>query len=335
MKNGLWVLCFLLVSAAAFAEDPADPFLAADQASPAPALPPPDTSASASTPSPTATVAPQAQPSEQTPIPVSSIPGKTKDAPSAAGAPKDIYDEYADYLEKTDNRQSEEDTMKMRARFPHENGGWQIGLEYIHRAFGEYNWNAKGDPASIQGNAALNADTQGLMFSFGHFPLRSMTLGRFGVIAQGGVYLTKFIVDTPQFNAAGQITNNVRNEAKRQSGMSYGLRAVYEFQYWIGQLFVPYVTAGLDMVRLQGYQIGVVAGNTGVSRSVLNFPAQNFTSQSYGAGLHFNLNRVEPLTGSRSLVNVGVKKFYLSYLALQRIGALSGLTHSLGLRFEF
>lgn len=341
MKLGLWVLGagVLFLTTNVYAEDAApDPFLAPDaNASPAPSLPPPDTLDATTTASTTetATVEPAPAPAAQPPLPVSSIPGKTDTSPSAPAAQKDIYEEYEDYRTRVGEKESDEDRYKMRARFPHEDGGWQIGLEYIHRAFGDYNWNIKPDTSSLQGDRPIFADTQGLTFSFGYFPLRSLTFGRLGVLAQGAVYLSKFSIDTPQFNTTGQQTNTIKDDTKRQSGMSYGVRAVYEFQYFIGQLFVPFVTAGVDMVRINPYRVAVVAGNTGTERVVVDIPSNSITSQSYGAGVHFNLNRVEPVVGSKGLVNVGVKKFYLTYLALQRSGALSGLTHSLGLRFEF
>ena len=345
MKLGLWALgagFLFLSSTLSFAEDPApDPFLAPDaNATPAPALPPPDSSGSGSSTSTAAateagTAAPAPTPAEQAPIPVSSLPGKTDKSPVVAAPPKDVYEEYEEYRARLEDKETDEDRFETRARFAHEGGGWQIGLEYIHRAFGDYNWNFNPAAGQLQGTNPVRADTQGLMVSFGYFPLRSLTFGRLGALAQGGVYVSKFSLDTPQFNATGQQTNTVRDDAKRQSGMSYGVRAVYEFQYFIGQLFVPFVTAGVDMVRINPYRVAVIAGNTGAERVVVDIPANSITSQSYGAGVHFNLNRVEPVVGSRGLVNVGVRKFYLTYLALQRSGTLSGLTHSLGLRFEF
>lgn len=335
MKNGFSALAitgFVFLNSAAYAEDPApDPFLAPDPtgtssvSEPAPALPKPETPESAGTVAPA-----PSQPAEQAPIAVSSLPGKTESSPASSQPKKDVYQEYEDYLGRVENRETDEDLMKMRSQFAHENGRWQLGLEYVHRAFGDYNFNFRPDTSSFQGTQPVFADTQGGLFSLGFFPLRSLDFGRLGLIAQGGVYLSKFTLETPQFNSSGQVTNMVRDDVKRQSAISYGARAVYEFQYFIGQLFVPFATVGVDVVRFSPYR---VAGNA--TRNVVDIPANTVTAQSYGGGIHFNLNRVEPVVGSRALVNVGVKKFYLSYLALQRSGALSGLTHSLGLRFEF
>lgn len=342
MKLGLWVLgagFLFLGSTLSFAEDAApDPFLAPDaNATPAPALPPPDSSGSGSSTSTAAateagTAAPAPTPSEQAPIPVSSLPGKTDKSPVVAAPPKDVYEEYEEYKARLEDKESDEDRYKTRSRFAHEDGGWQIGLEYVHRAFSDYNFNFNPPPGTTQGTAPVLATTQGAVVSLGYFPVRSLTFGRFGAIAQGGIYFSKFSIDTPQFTN-GVATNTIRDDVKRQSMTSYGARAVYEFQYFIGQLFVPFATVGVDVVKVQPYQVAVSNGNN-VTR-VVDIPANNITAQSYGGGVHFNLNRVEPVVGSRGLVNVGVRKFYISYLVLNRTGALSGLTHSLGLRFEF
>lgn len=340
-KSALWALGFTvcLLNNSAFAED-ADPFLAnggSDEALPAPSL---GTPADASPPSTTADTAAPApsQPAEQAPIPLSSIPGKTEASPAAVAAPpKDIYEEYDEYLEREGERTTNENQMKQRNMFAHEDGGWQFGLEYVHRAFGNYNFNHKAGSDGSTGtlrSTPIYADTQGGILSLGYFPLRSLTFGRLGAIVQGGIYFSKFTLDTPVVDqGTGNTGGTVKDDTKRQQATSVGVRAVYEFDYFLGQMFVPYITVGVDNVRVQPYKVSV--GFQSGSVGVVDIPANNLTSQSYGAGVHFNLNRVEPVVASRALVNVGVKKFYLSYLALQRSGSLSGLTHSLALRFEF
>ncbi len=342
MKLGFWAIAagVLILIGSAYAEDTPDPFLAPDATELSPALPPPEspsgatstvsTTSDSTAPSEGMAAPPPSQPAEQMPISVSSIPGKTENSPKAAPPAGDIYEEYEDYKNRVESRRGDENDMATRAQFAHEDGGWQLSLDYIHRAFGDYNFNHNPDLTTFQGATPIYADTQGGMLSLGYFPFRSLSFGRLGVIAQAGIYFSKFSLDTPQFDATGAVSNMIRDDVKRQSASSYGARAVYEFQYFIGQLFVPFVTAGVDLVRMQPYR---VAGSA--TRNVVDIPARNITTQNYGAGLHFNLNRVEPVVGSRALVNVGVKKFYLTYLALQRSGALSGLTHSLGLRFEF
>jgi|GEM_PF-6732873 len=327
--------CIFFLSNNAFAED-ADPFLAnggSDEALPAPSLGAAESSAASGTAAPA-----PSQPAEQAPIPITSIPGKTENSPSAVAAPpKDIYEEYEDFLEREGQRSTSEDQMKQRNLFAHEGGSWQFGLEYVHRAFGDYNFNHKSGSDSATGtlrSTPIFADTQGGILSLGYFPLHSLTFGRLGAIAQAGIYFSKFTIDTPVVDqGTGNTGATVKDDTKRQQATSVGIRAVYEFDYYLGQMFVPFLTLGVDNVRFQPYKVSV-GFQTG-SVGVVDIPANNITSQSYGAGMHINLNRIEPVVASRALVNVGVKKFYLSYLALQRSGSLSGLTHSLALRFEF
>lgn len=338
MKNGLSAFglgLFLCLNSLSFAEEnppPAVPAPDAELATPV-ELPPP-TEASAVTPPPA-----EPTPSAQVPIPVTSIPGKTKQSPSAEAPPppKDIYEEYKAFQARERDRTSSEYDYTQRNLFPHEDGGWQFGIEYAHNAFSGYNFNFKAGQAGntgMLGNRTVYADTQGAILSLGYFPIRSLSIGRLGFIGQAGLYFSKFSIDTPKVNqATGAIEGIVKDDVKRQQAVSYGVRAVYEFQYFLGQMFVPFITVGLDLVRMQPYKVAV--GNNIAATEVLNIPANNITSQSYGAGLNINLNRIEPVVASRALVAVGVKKFYLSYLALQRTGTLSGLTHSLGLRFEF
>jgi hypothetical protein len=319
-------LALSLTAFAAFADNP-EPLLAPDSSLPAPAgatptdTPAPSLGAENETPAPPS---PEAQPA----VPVSSIPGKTNESPSvtpqAAAEQKDIYEQYEDYLQKEDEKREDESTISQRTLFPHENGAWQFGLVYSSGAFGGYDFNWEKTPDAINNpDYAKSAfpTTQGANLSLTYFLLRSLSLGRLGIGAVGGIYWSQFTTETPNTGIGGTAVT----KASPQQVTTYGLRAVYELDYWLGQLLVPFAFYGQDRVLIKAYSVG----------TVLSFPARQVTSPYMGGGLRFNLNRLEPTVASKALVNTGVRKFYLSYSALQRSGTFKSLTHNVGLDFEF
>jgi hypothetical protein len=275
---------------------------------------------------------PQATPEEQAPLPVSSLPGKTAQSPApqaAPGADKGIYEEYYDYLDKQKEIQANEKDVSQRNLFPHENGAWQLGLIYVRSAFNGYNFDQAEPSSRIPNPPKSYADTQGGNLLITWFPIKSLSFGRLGFGVTGGIYWSTFNTATPSVDANGNTAGTVNTKASPQEVVTYGARAVYEFDYWLGQILVPFAFLGADQVVMRPYSVSVG------SQAVVDIAGRHVVSQYYGGGVHFNLNRVEPVVASRALVNVGVKKFYLSYMALQRTGELSGLTHNVGLNFEF
>lgn len=339
---------------AARAEESTDPFLAPETDLPAPVTPPstPDTPKSAetkaaepakaanatppssmdnpppaldtSTPPAAASTTPPAAatpaappppaPAEQPPVPLASIPGKTENSPPAAALPSnpnpDIYDEYYEYRNAARSREKAEKEMELRSLFSHENGAWQVSLDFHRNAFSNFNFNN-----STSNTTKVYGDSSGPGFSVNYFPVRSLAYGRLGFGFQGANYWTKF-----SWNQGAPI--------RFGSIIGYGIKAVYELDYFLGQLLVPFGFVGRDWADVRTQTLVIDGTNVDTTR-------RNVSATSYGGGFHFNLNRVEPGTASRALVNVGVKKFYLTYTATERQAALSGLTHSLGLRFEF
>ncbi len=341
----LFVITFSLALAtqASAADTPStspDPFMALDdnlpaptpvfknQAAAAPSTPP----AAMDNPAPTigATENPVADGAAKTemPVPIDSIPGKTEASPPPAAvnadSGKDVYDEYNDYLERTRQREKSEKDYSQRSLFPHENGSWQIGLAYARRAFSGYNFNRSN--VGPKGNP----DTDGALISLTYFPLKSLTWGRFGLGVIGGAYLSKFTTPTTDFVTGKAVSVS----ATPLQITSYGGRAIYEFDYVLGQLLVPFAFVGIDQVQIKRYSVET-AMRTGTTTSFDTGPARSVSSTNYGGGARFNLNRVEPIVASRALVNTGIRKFYLTYTALDRAGELRGLTHNLGIDLEF
>lgn len=321
----LAVLAFLAIHQNAFADDP---LIAADETStanppadtPAPSLGK-DTAAPQAEAKPDPNVGVPSSPEAQPALPLSSIPGKTDKSPAhpvADNPNKDIYDEYYDYLDQEKARQKNEKDITQRSLFPHENGAWQLDMAYQYKAFSDYDFN--------RGNSLYSrtyGDTSGPSLALLVFPVRSLSFGRLGFGPTVAYYWSTF-------NFTGSAGDAIKDRSSKGSMYTYGVKAVYEFDYWLGQIIVPYAFASFDQVFVKGY--GVIAGN-GVKFA--DYPSYRSTSTAFGGGLHFNLNRVEPVVASRALVNVGIRKFYLTYNATQRVGEFGGLTHALGLTFEF
>ncbi len=318
MKIQACLFALGLITVTAYADN--EPLLA-------PATPP----AAMDNPSPALDTAPAA-PEAQQPIPLSSLPGKTAESPKPAPeAKKDMYQEYGEYLQKSQERESNEHDYSQRNLFPHENGSWQLGFAFVRNAFSGYNFNSKpvhpSDPKAY-------ADTQGGTLSVSYFPIKSLTFGRLGFGVNGGIYWSTFSTVTDVKNDAdGSNSAAAVTKATPQEITTYGIKAIYEFDYWLGQILVPFAFLGMDRVMIKGYsvEVGSQVGKT----TYASYSAANLNSQNFGGGMRFNLNRVEPNVASHALVNVGVRKFYLTYTALERLGDLAGLTHNLGLDFEF
>ena len=225
------------------------------------------------------------------------------------GSPRNLRQDYKEYQDRMDTRANMEDELAERALFAHEGGAWQIGLDYAHNAFADFD---------VDTSATVSKpDTQGGEFSLTYFPLRSLDLGRLGVGARGGAYWSEFE------SVAG--TTPISN--KKLSFTSYGARLTYEFQYWIGQTFVPFAYYGYNQVAFRGYS---------EARSGVNYAKRTFGSTNYGGGLSINLNRLEASAASKALASTGIRKFYLSYTFQQRSDdENTGTGHYLGLRFEY
>lgn len=225
------------------------------------------------------------------------------------GSPRNVRQDYKEYQDRNETRAQMEDELAQRALFAHEGGAWQFGIDYAHNAFADFDVDT--------GTGVSQPDTQGGELSLTYFPLRDLDLGRLGVGARGGAYWSEFE------SVAG--TTPISN--KKLSFTSYGARLTYEFQYWIGQTFVPFAYYGYNQVAFRGYS---------EARSNVNYAKRTFGSSNYGAGLSLNLNRLEASSASKALASTGIRKFYLTYTFQQRSDdENTGSGHYLGLRFEY
>jgi hypothetical protein len=291
---------------------------------------------------PSAPSAPEAQPA----IPVESIPGKTSSSPKGVDIDtdnkKDIYEQYNDYLEQEKTNEVAATKVDQRNMFPHENGTWQVGLTYTRNALSGYNYNYQSTTPNqvTQQVTPVYANSQGGNLLITWFPLHNLSIGRLGFGIVGGVFWNTYNVPTLSYGSGvdpntGDLTNSTTStSASPLAVMTYGVRAVYELDYVLGQVIVPYAFVGADEVVIQGYSVSA-ADTNGTSQTFVSWGRQQLVSEYVGAGFHLNLNRIEPGAASRALVNVGIRKFYISYSALDRLGTLSGLTHNVGLNFEF
>jgi len=250
----------------------------------------------------------QANNSEPSTATTPSVPPPVVDAPTPAGR-RDQRQALKEYQDRQQSLARDDDEIDERANYAHEGGAWQIALEYDLTG-------VQAPAASITGTVS-DTNTAGGAASLTYFPLRGIDSGRLGVGARLGAYLSSY--DTVN----GSVSNS---SSKKLSAITYGLRGSYEFQYWIAQLFVPFVFVGYDQVSTKDFAD---------AKTSVRVAGSKFGSVNYGAGLNFNLNRLEPQSASKSLVSTGIRKFYLSYTFMQRSGDLTGASHFLGLRFEY
>jgi hypothetical protein len=255
---------------------------------------------------------PEAQPGRaQMPPQDQPVAEKSEAMPPVVASPgasdRSVRQDFKEYKDRVRTRQQAESALDRRALFPHEDGAFQLGVDYAHDAFSSYDF----DP----GPGEVRPDSMGVVLSLSYFPLRGLNTGRLGIGAQGGMYWSEF-----EFTTGG-----VTDRTRRHSINTYGARLTYEFQYFLGQLFVPFAFYGMEGVRVRNFTMT----HHGVS-----LPANQFSSQIYGAGAHLNLNRLEPTTASKALASSGIRKFYLSYTLQQRTESI-GASHFLGLRFEY
>lgn len=281
---------------------------------PAPEVPPvPDLADTSSTATDTSASTDAASASEPVPPPsVPSTPSAEVLPPVVAGAgatkpDRNVYQDYREYQDRVKTRAQSESELEARSLFPHEDGAFQIGFDYIYKPFDGYDF----DP----GTAVRTAESQGGALNFNYFPVRSLSYGRLGLGAQVAAYWTKF----------EHVVGGVADSNSKHSIDTYGARLIYEFQYFLGQLVVPHAFYAYDQVRVRPYTY---------AQAGVNYPSTRFNSQSYGGGLHLNLNRLESTTASRALATSGIRKFYLSYTYLQR-AENTGSSHYLGLKFEY
>ncbi len=252
-----------------------------------------------SEPAPTASLPP--------PTPLGGTPVTAQSAPPPAT--RDIYEEYEEYRQKMDSQSTAETHLDRRSLFLHEGGAFQLGLDYAYKPFKDYDFDHTA--------ARKLGDSTGGVISFTYFPLRSLSYGRFGLGLQGGVYWTKI-----EFTQTG---STEVDSSKKHSIDTYGGKAIYEFHYFLGQLVVPFAFYSYEQVRVRPFTI---------DRANIRYPSHSIALQSYGGGMHLNLNRLEPSVASRALASSGVKKFYLTY-TLQQPSEAADARHFLGLRFEY
>lgn len=220
-----------------------------------------------------------------------------------------LYQQYLEYQEKRKQRESLDDSLETRSLFPHEDGSWQLGLDYAHDAFRGYDFDST--------STRLLADTMGAQLSITYYPLRSLVFGRLGAGIHGGAYWSKFSFINN--------TTGLSDTTRKHTIDVVGAKIQYEFQYFVGQILVPFAYLGYESGRVGTLSIPVGAGS---------FPKQSFNSQNYGGGVHLNLNRLERRAASRALASSGIRKFYLSY-TYQKKEMMEEADHLLGLRFEY
>jgi hypothetical protein len=239
---------------------------------PAPELPPvPEISDSSSTASETATessassdtdtstASETSASSEPIPPPAEPAAAAAKALPpvvAGAGATKpdrNVYQDYREYQDRVKTRSQSESELEARSLFPHEDGAFQVGFDYIYKPFDGYDF----DP----GVGVQTAESQGGALNFNYFPLRSLSYGRLGVGAQVAAYWTKFE------NTVGGVTE----KSSKHSIDTYGARLIYEFDYFLGQIVVPFAYYAYDQVRVRPYTLA----SAGVS-----YPGDHFNSQS-------------------------------------------------------
>jgi hypothetical protein len=269
-------------------------------AQPTPPGPPPP-------PPPTPTVSPA--PTEAAPTAAQNVPPPVVQSASASQDERTLYQEYLEYQDQRKNRDRVDESLESRSLFAHEDGAWQLGLDYGHEAFQGFDF----DPTA---NSRVLADTKGGTLSVTHFPVRSLSYGRLGLGLQASVYWSKF-----EFFR----TDGTPDTTQKHVMDTIGGKAIYEFQYFVGQILVPFALYGYDSVRVRSFQLPVVGGS---------YPKQTINSQNYGGGVHLNLNRLERRAASRALATSGIRKFYLSY-TYQKREMNEVADHFLGLRFEY
>ncbi|MGE3262906.1 MAG: hypothetical protein AB7K68_14080 [Bacteriovoracia bacterium] len=234
--------------------------------------------------------------------------------PTAKADPRkrDTYEAYEEYRQKEASRKQLQESYDDRQLFPHEGGNWQVGIDYVRNAYdGKINNFRSG---------AFDATSQGGQLSFTYFPLKDLSYGAFGIGPVGSVVFTRYKYSSATIPGEFEST-------KKRSMYSYGARAIYEFDYWLGQLVVPFALFDYQKVKLTSFE------RTAVNVAV---PSQSFDSQCYGAGAHLNLNRLEGASASRGLANLGIRKTYLTYTFVNELQSSGGSgTHALGLRFEY
>jgi len=248
-----------------------------------------------STPSVTATA------EEVAPAPSPSSGAET----SATAAPENnkssVPDDQAEKDKNLDYSEIEERSLLM-----HEGGKYHFDLAYSFKAFQNYDY----DPSSTLVTKASKGGT----VSFLYFPFIG-SFGRFGLGPSLGAYYAK-----KDANLTGISPNFY----------TYGIKSIYELQYGVAQVLVPFIMFGWDQVKLKDY---VLNGSAQLGTSV---SGANYSSFYYGGGIALNLNRLESKVAAKALADTGIKKFYLTYTFQQRTDvSSSGAANFLGLRFEY
>ncbi len=270
-------------------------------AEPTPPGPPPP-------PAPSASDSASALPAVTSSSSATSIPPPVMQK-STAVDDRTLYQQYLEYQENRKQREDLDDSLETRSLFPHEDGSFQLGLDYAHDAFRGFDF----DPTSTR----LLADTMGAQLSLTYFPLRSLEYGRLGAGIHGGAYWSKF----SYINS----TTNQSDTTRKHTIDVIGGKVQYEFQYFVGQILVPFANYGYESGRVGTLGIPVGAGT---------FAKQSFNSKNYGGGVHLNLNRLEKRAASRALASSGIRKFYLTY-TYQKKEMNEEADHYLGFRFEY
>ncbi len=184
----------------------------------------------------------------------------------------------------------------------HEGSRNHVQLSWVIDAFPDRNY------APANAVKPKTMPLTGAKFQYQYFPVAGK-MGRLGFGPSGGMYYA----------------SKSKTSGEPARAFTYGAKATYEFQYWVAQLFVPFVDFGVEHANLSSFDYDQNLATHNVA------PAANFTSSFYSLGLMLNLNLLEPDAASRAIASNGIKKFYLAYAAENR----EGWNHNLGVRFEF
>lgn len=245
---------------------------------------------------------PQAKPEES----AISDPPVAESQPVKLSKEDEIRGEYEAYVRK---KEEEADEDRMRQRLFHENAKNNTNFDVSLNDLGKM---VLGD------RTELPTDTIGINIGYNHIPWRSRYFGRLGV----GLNL-------------GVIGLNKSGAHFRAAFFNVGPRISYELKFLTAQILVPIAYVGYDRIFNQLVQTSAPGRQAMPTAFNIN---DDFNTLIYGAGLMFNLNRLDAKTGTQALVTSGIRKFNLVALYQMRKGDIEQRSSnhiSLGLRFEY
>lgn len=249
-----------------------------------------------------------AKPTAPAPVKTENAPVANTATPSTGGKmEEDLHPPRKDLIEEAIDqrkRRQERDTRILEVELAeHEGGNYHVGADYNYHPFDDYDFDPTGGQQGLT--------TNGANLQFMYFPV-THGYGRIGFGPNLGYYWTSkasgYAKLTPSF-------------------LTGGIEGQYQFLFGLGQALVPYGFGGIEMV-----QRGAYTKPTGATE-----PTDKQARSYAGGGLLINLNRLEHRTASRSLVDSGIKKYYLSLGYRVPFGYKNSKSGNglLGLRFEF